>query len=86
MNRHFTFKRNDRDFTDILSDPAIKKYITMRVSWSDYLMIGLSESIKEVDKIIMYINIKYGDDMINENDMFPDRTPRPNIDYTPKRD
>ena len=84
MIRHFTFYRSDNDFTDILTDPSLKKHICTKVSWYKYLLIGIKEYEEdEVNKITTYVNIKYGDDL--RNNLVPDRSPIINVDYTPKR-
>lgn len=85
MTRHFTFYQAENDFTDILSDPSIKKHICTKVSWNKYLLIGIKEyGDDEVNKIATYINIKYGDYL--KNNIVPDRSPVMNVDYIPKRD
>ncbi len=80
--KYYTFKRESNDFSDILSDPSIKNTIRTKISWLNHLMVGFTEN-KESDNIFGYIVLKYGDYMINPFDK--DYTPKPNIDYIPKR-
>jgi len=79
--KYYIFHRRDNDFTDILTDPSLKKLITERIKWNGYLQIGIDEYNNE--KIFIYIALKYSDDMCT--DLIKDRTPIIHIDYTPRK-
>ena len=76
----YTFKRESNNFNDILSDISLKPHIATKISWKNYLMIGLKYATD--DSISSYIMLKYGQDTTT---LSKDYTPRPNIDYIPKR-
>lgn len=78
--KYTIFYKEDNDFLDILTDPVIKKKIRMKLSFKDYLILGLED-----EPSVSYMILKYGDDIVNVSDIVPDRTPKPNIDYVPKR-
>ncbi len=77
--KYLTFYREDNVF-DILKDPVIKKIIDQKITWSKHLLIGMDD---EHEKMFSYITLKYGDDMMKE--VVPDRSPKPGVDYIPKR-
>jgi hypothetical protein len=79
--KHYTFYRESNDFSDILNDGSLKKFIDTKIKWSNHLLIGLNYEV--TDQILGYIVLKYGDDItqLTTNDY----TPRPNVDYLPKR-
>lgn len=79
--KYYTFKRESNDFSDILSDINVKKYIRTKIIWLNHLMIGLAHSTQE--GVFGYIVLKYGEDI--HNPVEKDYTPKPLIDYTPKR-
>lgn len=74
------FKRESNNFTDILTDPVIKKSIRMKMKFTGYLILELAD-----DKSVSYMMLKYGDDAISMSHIIPDRTPIPNKDYVPIR-
>lgn len=80
--KYITFKRESNKFDDILLDPVVKKLIKLRMTWTNYLVIGIEDDSKNAQSL-SYITIKYGDDM--ESEVVPDRSPIPGVDYTPKR-
>lgn len=75
-----TFYRELNQFEDILKDPQIKKHINETILWPSHCMIELDDN---QDKLITYINLKYGDELRNE--LVPDRSPIPYKEYIPKR-
>lgn len=81
--KYFTFYRENNNFDDILNDVNIKRFIDEKVSWYQYLTIGVYESEKN-NQTNSYITLKYGDEM--KNDIIRDFSPIPNVDYKPKRD
>jgi hypothetical protein len=81
--KYYTFYRESDNFDDILRDISLKKFISEKTRWANYLQIGISKYKKDVDKIFSYITLKYGDEI--RNNLTKDYTPKPNIDYTPIR-
>ena len=77
--KYFTFTRENNDFDDILKDVNLKKVIDQKISWYQYLMIGMNDD----DKITSYITLKYGDEMVGE--LTKDYSPIIGVDYTPKK-
>ena len=81
--KFFTFKRESNNFDDILTDINLKKVIRMKLKWYKHLIIGLEEYGDQ--GTFSYITIKYGENLIpsvSSNDY----TPKPYIDYIPKKD
>ena len=78
--KYTLFYKEDNDFLDILTDPVIKKKIRMKVSFAKHLILGLDD-----EQSVSYLILKYGDDAVSMSDIVPDRTPKPNIDYIPKK-
>lgn len=81
--KYITFYRESNKFADILTDVVVKKSITQKVSWHQYLMIGLADFDGKNEQVISYVTLKYGDDM--RNDVVKDRSPIMGVDYIPKR-
>lgn len=79
--KHFTFYRESNKFDDILSDPTIKKYTSLKLQWYQHLTIGLL--YEAGDEISGYIVLKYGDEITKLTDK--DYTPIAGVDYIPKR-
>jgi len=79
--KYYTFYRESNSFDDILKDIVIKKYIEEITRWRKYLNIGIED--KNVDKVSIHITLKYGDEL--RDDLITDYSPKPNIDYIPKR-
>jgi hypothetical protein len=77
--KYFTFYRESNNFDDILTD--VKKNAKLQIKWGNHLLLGISEV--KTDSICSIITLKYGDDMVNG--LTKDFTPKPNIDYIPKR-
>jgi hypothetical protein len=81
--KYYTFYRESNKFDDILNDINIKKVISHKIRWGDYLMIGIDEYKKDIDKIFSYITLKYGDEI--RTTLTKDYRPIPNVDYIPIR-
>lgn len=79
--KFYTFKRESNDFDDIIKDSGLKSYISTKIKWRGYLMIGLNFNADE--KVYGYVVLKYGEDIVNPAEK--DYTPIPNKDYIPKR-
>jgi hypothetical protein len=77
--KYYTFYRENNVFDDILSDITIKKIVRTKISWLNYLMVG----IEDEDKIASYITLKFGDSI--RTDLVKDFSPIPFKDYTPIR-
>ena len=81
--KYFTFYRESNNFDDILNDINLKKLITTKLRWENYLMIGINKFKKDAEKTFSYITLKYGDEM--RTNLTKDHRPIPNLDYTPIR-
>lgn len=79
--KYYTFYRESNNFTDILNDIVIKKYIEEVVTWKYYLNIGIEN--KNESKVNIHITLKYGDEL--KTDLIKDYAPKPNVDYIPVR-
>ena len=79
----FYFKRYSNRFDDIVEDPTLKPYIDYKIVWLDHLMLGFADTMPE--ESLSYLNLKYGDDVIDKDQIVPDRSPRVFIDYIPKQ-
>lgn len=77
---YIIFHRESNNFSDILSDKAIKNSIRLKMSFRKHLIVELAD-----DKHTAYLMIKYGDDVVEMSHIIPDRTPIPNKDYVPER-
>lgn len=82
--KSFVFKRENNDFTDILSDANIKKQVCATITFAGHLILGIQED-KELDKVSSYILLKYGEELIDFKNIVRDRTPVPYVDYKPKK-
>lgn len=80
--KYFTFYSELNNFDDILKDTEIKKNLKLKITWQNYLMIGLKNDV--CDSLISIMTLKYGEMMVNN--LTKDFTPVPYIDYTPKKD
>jgi len=81
--KYYTFYRESDNFDDILRDISLKKFVSEKTRWTNYLQIGISKYKKDVEKIYSYITLKYGDEI--RNNLTTDYTPKPNVDYIPIR-
>lgn len=81
--KYYIFYRESNNFNDILKDTNIKKFISERIIWKNYLKIGISEYQKNVDGIFSYIMLKYSDDV--RSSLTKDFSPIVNVDYAPIR-
>jgi hypothetical protein len=78
----FYFFRESNDFSDILSDPSIKKSIRLKIKTFQHLIISLNE-YEENSTTESYIMLKYGESLTKIVEK--DRTPIMYIDYIPKK-
>ena len=77
--KHITFFRENNDFSDILTDTNLKKYIDEKVQWKNHLIIGIVAD----DKVFSYITLKYGESI--RTSLVKSFNPIPNVDYIPVR-
>ena len=78
--KYIIFTRESNDFQDILTDPNLKKHIMVKMTWKNHLKMGIP--IAE-EKLVSYIELKYGDDIINR--VCRDFSPVPGVDYSPQQ-
>jgi len=78
--KYYIFERESSKFDDILKDPTLKSKIYEVITWGGHLRIGI---VDYDDKLSSYILLKYGDDI--RTNLTEDFSPKPGIDYTPKR-
>lgn len=80
--KYYTFKNELNNFTELLSDVNIKTAIKQKISWSNHMILGFSDSSAN-NQLFGYIILKYGDMIVNH--VAKDYTPIPNVDYVPKK-
>lgn len=78
------FYRENNYFDDILNDPVIKKSVRTTMKLTNFLLLRFDDDLKN-EKLISYINLKYGDSIIDSTHIVPDRTPTMYKDYMPER-
>ena len=77
----FIFRRENNNFDDVLKDKNIKKYIIERYTFSEHLIIR----VEDTPAALAYITLMFSEELVSMNQLIPDRTPTPYLDYTPKR-
>ena len=77
----FIFKRENNNFDDILKDKNIKSAIKETYTFDEHLIIRLEEK----PEVLAYITLMFSEEFISMKDLVPDRTPKPHIDYVPKK-
>lgn len=77
----FVFKRENNNFDDILKDKNIKSAIKETYTFDEHLILRLEEK----PEVLAYITLMFSEEFINMRDLVPDRTPKPHIDYVPKK-
>jgi len=83
--KYLVFYRDSNKFDDIIKDTTLKNLVKTKINYDKHLILGLTEEPDGSDKIISYIMLKYGDDIIDFNKLSTDRSPVMNVDYVPKR-
>ena len=78
----FIFHRENNNFDDILKDKTIKSAIAEQYVFNEHLIIRIKDEPVGTDA---YITLLYSEELKNMKDLVPDRTPKPYIDYTPKK-
>ena len=77
--KSITFVRESNNFSDILSDPVLKKHLKYKMRWKNSLRL----TIPKDSEVMSYVEIKYGEDIVDK--LVSDRSPIPNVDYLPKK-
>lgn len=77
----FIFHRENNKFDDILKDKNIKGAIRETYTFDEHLIIRLEEK----PEVLAYLTLIFGEELKSMKDLVPDRTPKPYIDYTPKK-
>ena len=77
--KYYIFKRTDNNFKDILNDPCFKGKVYTKITWSKHMMIGLDNDLPE--DTVSYLYLKFGDDLVDFNNICKDREPIRNKDY-----
>ena len=80
---YYIFKKEDNDFSEMLSDKTLKPLFNFKIKFKDHLILASHDEVD--DKLCSYITLKYGDMMVSKNDMFIDNKPKIHVDYTPDR-
>ena len=78
--KHYIFQRESSNFDDILKDVSIKSKIYTVITWKGHLRLGIQDYD---NKLSSYIMLKYGDEI--RTNLTTDYSPKPAIDYIPKR-
>jgi hypothetical protein len=76
---YIVLQRESDDFTDILSDPVIKKSVRTKILFTYHLILSFNR-----EKDTSYAILKYGDDIVPMSSVITDRTPVMGVDYIPK--
>jgi hypothetical protein len=82
--KFLVFTREKNKFEDILKDPSLKSKYKTKIEYSENLILGFPKD-DDFGKTLSYIMLKYGDNIKDFHSIVPDRTPKPNVDYIPKR-
>jgi hypothetical protein len=82
--KFLVFIREKNNFEDILKDISLKNKYKTKIEYDEHLILGFVED-DSFGKTLSYIMLKYGDDMKDFDNIVPDRSPIPNIDYVPVR-
>ena len=77
----FVFRRENNNFDDVLKDKNIRKYIVEKYSFFEHLIIR----VEDTPEALAYITLMFSEELVSMTDLVPDRTPKPYVDYTPKR-
>ena len=77
----FVFNRENNKFDDILKDKVIKPAIREQYKFDEHLIIR----VEEKPEVLAYLTLMFSEELLSMRDLVPDRTPKPNIDYTPNK-
>ncbi len=76
----YIFKKEDNDFSHILTDPTMKGKFKTKITWKEHLLLGVEKELSS--EIESYIILKFGDELIT-NGLIRDFSPVPYVDYMP---
>jgi len=79
----YFYRKNDC-FDDILQDKVLKKSVRTTLKLENYLMLDFDEG-EENEKLMSYLNLKYGDAIVDSTQIIPDRSPVMYKDYVPEK-
>lgn len=77
----FVFNRENKKFDDILKDKVIKPAIKEQYRFNTHLIIRVDEK----PEVLAYLTLLFSEELKSMKDLVPDRTPKPYVDYTPKK-
>lgn len=80
---YYIFKKEDKDFSEILNDKTLKPLFNFKIKFSQYIILGSENPVNSI--VESYITLKYGELLTNKSDLFVDFTPKMHIDYLPDR-
>lgn len=80
--KYLVFYRESNNFTDILSEPQVKKYCKRKIKWLHHLLLAFNEGQKNSEQTLAYLTIKFGDEIVNLVET--DYSPITNVDYIPE--
>lgn len=78
----YVFHRENNNFDDVLKDKTIRSSIVEKYQFDEHLIIRVED---QPEGVHAYITLLFSEELISMRDLVPDRTPKPNIDYTPKK-
>lgn len=77
----FVFHRENNNFDDVLNDKVIKPAIRERYRFDEHLIIRVDDR----PEVLAYLTLIFSEELMSMKDLVPDRTPKPYIDYAPKK-
>lgn len=77
----FVFNRENNKFDDILKDRVIKPAIREKYQFAEHLIIR----VEDKPEVLAYLTLIFSEELKSMKDLVPDRTPKPYIDYTPRK-
>lgn len=78
----FIFHRENNNFDDVLKDKTIRSVIVEKYQFDEHLIIRVKD---EPEGVQAYITLLFSEELVSMKDLVPDRTPKPHIDYIPKK-
>lgn len=80
--KYFYIKKEDNNFSDVLSDAIVKKTVSSKIILQGILILGFKDNTEE--SIVSYFLLKFGEFVVNESSIITDYSPIPYVDYVPK--
>lgn len=81
--KYFYIKKEDNNFSDVLSDAIVKKTVSSKILLNGMLILGFKDNTDE--SIVSYFLLKFGDFVVSESSIITDYSPTPNVDYIPNK-